>query len=154
MRAVGILSGMCTGLDPQFEPWREMQPFAQKILSQSSERTRSTLVGGVPAAGAEVAVKVFREFLNRAYKLPALADSVLTRADQGTLEVRMTPNPDLQRQITRIEIATSQIAFGIVFATLTVASTLLYVNHEQSLGTAGYALSAITFVVMLLRGRG
>jgi len=154
MRAVGILSGMCTGLDPQFDPWREMQPFAQKILSQSSERTRSTLVGGVPAAGAEVAVKVFREFLNRAYKLPALADSVLTRADQGTLEVRMTPNPDLQRQITRIEIATSQIAFGIVFATLTVASTLLYVNHEQSLGTAGYALSAITFVVMLLRGRG
>jgi predicted unusual protein kinase regulating ubiquinone biosynthesis (AarF/ABC1/UbiB family) len=152
-RAVGILSGMCTGLDPQFDPWQEMQPFTQKLLSQSTERTQTAL-GGPGRATVEVGIKVLRDYLARAYKLPALAETVLMRADSGALEVKMAPNEQLQRQINRIETATGQIALGIVFATLTLASTLLYVNHEQSMGIAGYGLSAIIFLMILLRGRG
>jgi len=150
-RAVGILSGMCTGLDPEFDPWREMQPFTQQLLSSSSARTKST-VGG-PQATLEVTSKLAREFALRLYKLPALADNVLSRADRGDLKVHMTPDDSLKRQITRIETATSQIAIGVVFATLTLASTLLYVNHEQGVGIAGYVLAGISLIALLLRGR-
>lgn len=152
-RAVGILSGMCTGLDPQFDPWREMQPFTQKLLSNSSERTQTAL-GGAGRATVEVGIKVLRDYLARAYKLPALAETVLVRADSGALEVKMAPNDQLQRQINRIETATGQVALGIVFATLTLASTLLYVNHEQGLAIVGYVLSAVILLMIVLRGRG
>ncbi len=155
MRAVGILSGMCTGLDPHFDPWQEMQPFAQRLLEKSSERTRSALgVGGTPRVSFDIAAKALRDFVMRAYKLPALTDNVLTRADQGTLEVRASPSEQTQRQIDRIEAATAQIAVGVVFATLTIASTLLYVNHEQQLAIIGYILSALTLLIIILRGRG
>jgi hypothetical protein len=130
-----------------------MQPFTQKLLSQSSERTQAAL-HGPGRATVEVGIKVLRDYLARAYKLPALAETVLMRADSGALEVRMAPNEQLQRQLNRIETATGQIVLGIVFATLVLASTLLYVNHEQSMGVAGYGLSAIVFLMILLRGRG
>ena len=151
-RAVGILSGMCTGLDPHFDPWREMQPFTQKLLGKSSERTQNAL-GGPGGATVQVGVKVVRDYLTRAYKLPALAETVLMRADRGTLEVKMAPNEQLQRQINRIETYTGQIAFGIIFATLALASTLLYVNHEQTVAIIGYVLSAFVLLMIVLRGR-
>jgi predicted unusual protein kinase regulating ubiquinone biosynthesis (AarF/ABC1/UbiB family) len=156
MRAVGILSGMCTGLDPHFDPWQEMQPFAQKILEKSSERTKEALGGGssMPRATFEVAAKALRDFVIRAYKLPTLTDNVLTRAEQGNLEIKMSPSDETQHQIDRIEAATGQIAVGLVFATLTIASTLLYVNHEQQLGIIGYILSALTLLIIIVRGRG
>ena len=39
------------------------------------------------------------------------------------------------------------------FAALTLASTLLYVTHEQVLGIVGYVISGITLVMLLARGR-
>ncbi len=154
MRAVGILSGMCTGLDPNFDPWQEMQPFTQRLLEQSSERTRATLGGGARGATFEIAAKAIRDFVLRAYKLPALTDNVLTRAEQGSLQLKMSPNDEMQRQIDRIETATGQIAIGVVFATLTIASTLLHINQEQQLGAIGYVLAALTLLMIILRGRG
>ncbi len=32
-RCVGILSGLCTGLDPNFDPWHEVAPFAQSTTT-------------------------------------------------------------------------------------------------------------------------
>ncbi len=34
-RCVGILSGLCTGLDPNFDPWHEVAPFAQSLLDRA-----------------------------------------------------------------------------------------------------------------------
>ncbi|HLY27154.1 MAG TPA: AarF/UbiB family protein [Aggregatilineales bacterium] len=155
-RAVGILSGMCTGLDPAFDPWREMQPFTQSLLSESSERTQAALGGDSLAATRgriEIGSKLARDLALRLYKLPALADNVLNRADRGELSVKMTLDENVKRQISRIESSTSQMVFGMVFATLTLAATLLYINHEQSLGLAGYALAGISLLALGLRGR-
>ena len=66
----------------------------------------------------------------------------------------MAPDDALKQQMTRIERTTSQIAVGMVFATVTLASTLLYVNQEHGQGLAGYGLSALLLLVMVVRGRG
>ena len=34
MRAMGILSGMATNLDSEFDPWAETMPFAEKLASE------------------------------------------------------------------------------------------------------------------------
>jgi predicted unusual protein kinase regulating ubiquinone biosynthesis (AarF/ABC1/UbiB family) len=31
-RALAILSGMCTGLDPEFNVWTQLAPYAQKLV--------------------------------------------------------------------------------------------------------------------------
>ena len=36
-RAVGILSGMCTGLDPQFNVWEHLAPYAQKLIADEAK---------------------------------------------------------------------------------------------------------------------
>ncbi len=153
-RAMGILSGMCTGLDPHFDPWHEMQPFTSKLLATSSERTKNAVGANAVVAVAGTLLGIVRQYAGRIARLPTLADTVLTRAERGELNVQMTLDEGTQQQITRIESATGQLVVGLVFATLSLASTLLYINHETGLGTAGFGLSAVTLLLLLLRGRG
>jgi predicted unusual protein kinase regulating ubiquinone biosynthesis (AarF/ABC1/UbiB family) len=150
-RAVGILSGMCTGLDPTFDPWREMQPFTEKLLA---DKTKSSMIPATPRVAIEAGIKLVRDFLTRAYRLPQLADNVLERAERGQLSVQIAPNDNLFKQVNRIETAVSQMSFGLIFATLVLASTLLFTQQERVLGMIGYGLSAVTFVFLVLRGRG
>jgi predicted unusual protein kinase regulating ubiquinone biosynthesis (AarF/ABC1/UbiB family) len=154
-RAVGILSGMCTGLDPEFDPWAEMQPFTSKLLSSSSDRTKGAVgAGSTAGALAGTALTVVRAYATRLFQLPTLAETVLTRAERGELNVQMTLDQNTRAQLTRIESASGQLVVGVVFATLALASTLLYINNQQSMGTAGYVMSGITLFLLLIRGRG
>ena len=40
-RAVGILSGMCTGLDPQINVFEHLSPFSQKIIKEEAQHDLS-----------------------------------------------------------------------------------------------------------------
>lgn len=159
-RAVGILSGMCTGLDPNFDPWREMQPFTSKLLSASSSRTQAALGADKTtgsSAGARgmagVALGVVRTYAQRLAQLPTLAETVLARADRGELKVQAAFDTETREQMTRIETTLGKLVGGIIFATLTLASTLLYINHENGLGGVGYVLAGIALLSLILRGR-
>jgi predicted unusual protein kinase regulating ubiquinone biosynthesis (AarF/ABC1/UbiB family) len=43
-RTVAILSGMCTGLDPDFNLWEQLSPYARKLIEQETKGNRR-LVG-------------------------------------------------------------------------------------------------------------
>lgn len=150
-RTVSILSGMCTGLDPRFDPWRAMQPYTQRLLNdQQAERTSNAANGNFLL---QAAVKSVRDFAQRAYRLPALADTVLTRAERGDLVVQVRPDGELGKQVTRIESTLGQLNNGLIFATVTLASTLLHINGERSLSLIGFAVSGILLLSILLRRR-
>jgi hypothetical protein len=169
-RAVGILSGICTGLDPQIDPWHEMQPFVRSLAAEDGEAQalgipplslnpldwlrpqtlRSLLAGdGV----VDLLLETGRTLARRTVQLPALADDVLRRADRGDLVVRAEPTPPLQRQLDRIEGAVQRIAGAVIFSGLALSSTLLYVAGEHTLGTAGFALAGMALLKVLLGGR-
>ncbi len=163
-RATGILSGMCTGLDPSFDPWHEMQPFTERLLEATATGAEVRGAGQkangrfalprVPAAATlDLMLRVFRDFAARAYRLPALADTVLSRAEQGDLIVQMAPDEEFQEQITRIERAIGQVVVGLIFVTLGLASTLFYINGEQTLATIGGGASLVVLLAMLRHGR-
>jgi len=154
-RAVSILSGMATGLDPDFDPWREMQPFAQRILNENSSSQRSMSLFGSGASGVftQAALKAIRDFFTRAYRLPALADTVLDRADRGELVVQVKAGSELHQQVTRIENALNQLSIGLVFTAVIIVSTLLYLNGDRGISIVGYFFSALLFLMILARGR-
>jgi hypothetical protein len=126
------------------------------LLDESSERTRNALSGDtfdLTRGRIEVGSKLARDLALRIYKLPALADNVLSRAERGDLSVKVALDDNVKRQLTRIESSTSQIVVGIVFATFALTGTILYINHDESLGIAGFALAAFTLLILLLRSR-
>jgi predicted unusual protein kinase regulating ubiquinone biosynthesis (AarF/ABC1/UbiB family) len=147
-RAVGILSGMCTGLDPTFDPWQQMQPFVEKLMT---EQNNSSPIPAGPRAMVDIGMKLIRDFASRAYRLPQLADTVLARAERGELMVQIAPNDSLFKQVNRIETTINQLSLGLIFATVTMASTLLYTQQERTLGLLGYGLAFVLLLLILFR---
>jgi len=60
-RTVGILSGMCTGLDPKFNVWEHIAPYATKLIAEEAWTNRDAwfaelvtvlkTLAGLPASG-------------------------------------------------------------------------------------------------------
>ncbi|MFN8420119.1 MAG: AarF/UbiB family protein [Anaerolineae bacterium] len=147
-RAVGILSGMCTGLDPTFDPWQQMQPFVERLMVEQNSKN---VIPAGPRAMLDVGVKMIRDFATRTYRLPQLADTVLQRAERGELTVQISPNDSLYKQVNRIETTINQLSLGVIFATVALASTLLYTQREHTLGMIGFGISLVLLLIFLFR---
>ncbi len=141
-RAMGILSGLATSLDPQFNPWNAIEAYGQRLLR---DRQRWP--------GVQQALKTLGETLRPLLTLPAHLDTFLLQADRGQLKVQVIPDRTLQRQLRYAEQAFRRLLWGIVFAALLLAGTILYINQQVLLGGIGWALAAVFLLVAVLAGR-
>ncbi|MEW5868676.1 MAG: AarF/UbiB family protein [Chloroflexota bacterium] len=117
-RAVGILSGMCTGLDPQFNLWEHLSPFAQKLIAEQARLQRQNWLPEL-------------ESLARAlFTMPRKMDSVLSKAERGEIAVHV---PEVNQQTRRLETALYQVAGAIIFAVLLVTGIQLYLAGQLAL---------------------
>ncbi len=158
-RCIGILVGLCTGLDPDFNPWREVAPFAATLLDEDGT-ARAGLLNFTPRdlldpqvvralltpENAERLIETGVDFGRRALLLPALADDVLRRADRGDLSVRAAPTPEFERQIGRLEHVARRLATAVIFAGLAIGGAILYTGGEHTLGTIGLALGGLVLL--------
>lgn len=137
-RCVAILSGMCTGLDPEFNLFAELTPYATKLIT----------VDGSPD------LKVWLDEMLNALKelvaLPAQTSRVLSRMERGDLAVE---NPSAKRQMAVLTRSLDRLTGGIVFAALLIGGVLFYNAGEMLpawilLGGSGAVL------LWLLLGRG
>ena len=106
-RAVGILSGMCTGLDPQINVFELLAPFSAKIIKEEAQHDWSYWV------------KEAGNIARKAITLPMRADALITRMERGELSVR---DPQLSENIRRLERTVSKAVGGIIFAAFLLAS--------------------------------
>lgn len=164
-RCIGILVGLCTGLDPSFNPWREVAPFASTLLDDSRE-ARSGPLGFIPhdlrdllkpqtlrtllsGENADLLLETGLDMARRAIQLPVIADDVLRRADRGDLAVRAAPTPEFERQVGRLEHAAHRLSGAVVFAGLAVSSAILYTGGAHTPGTVGLVLSGLALLRVL-----
>lgn len=161
-RAVGILSGMCTGLDPAFDPWRAIQPFVQRLLLEDSREAGSgwaelltweNMRALLTPEAINLALTTGRDALTRTITLPMKADRVLSAVERGQIEVQVRPDDVFKDHMHRIERAVRQVVVGLVFASLVLTGALLYTSGAVTPGVAAFALAGITFVALLLGGR-
>jgi predicted unusual protein kinase regulating ubiquinone biosynthesis (AarF/ABC1/UbiB family) len=110
-RTVALLSGMCTGLDPDFNLWTSIAPYATKLISEEGGSTFQTIL----AEGT----KIFQVLVG----LPARTDRVLTTIERGELNVA---TPLLEIRMRRLERSVGRLNGGMVFAALLVAGAVLY----------------------------
>jgi len=137
-RTVAILSGMCTGLDPDFNVWTGLTPFAQKLIADET--------GG---AGLDYWLGEATDWLRTLVGLPHQLETVLGRLERGQVQVAM---PQVTRQLNALERAMRRMVGGIVFAALLFSGTQFYLaghmlGGELLLAGAGVALIWALFFV-------
>nr|HPL30707.1 AarF/ABC1/UbiB kinase family protein [Anaerolineae bacterium] len=129
-RSVSILMGICSGLDPAFDVWRAMEPFAQKLVA-----------GEAAASGRQILSELGR-FVTAVAALPVKAERMLDRIERDGLAVRA---PDISRQMGRLERGMNRLLGGVVFAALLLGGIQLELGGRNVwaavlLGGAGLTL--------------
>ncbi len=167
-RCVGILSGLATGLDPSFDPWREIAPFARDLLAEREDLPPAPLPLKLtlrdlrdPAAlrallSGERAAPLLDsgfEALRRAVQLPALAEDTLRRAERGDLTVRAALTPEAEHQVGRLERGLARLAVAMVFAGTAISGAVLYAADEQALGAVALGLAGLALLRTLIGWR-
>jgi predicted unusual protein kinase regulating ubiquinone biosynthesis (AarF/ABC1/UbiB family) len=134
-RCVSILSGMATGLDPEFRVWDLIAPYARKLVEKQA--------GGGARFALQEALKIGQVLL----ALPRRLDSVLTRVEEGRLEVQL---PQFKTYVSRLERAAAKLAASVAFAAVAVTGTMVYLGgHARvSLGFGAVALGVLLWLLL------
>ncbi len=141
-RTVAILSGMCTGLDPNFNVWEHIAPYAENLLSKELKHEYKFWL--------EEARILLRSMLS----IPVKLDKVLTKLDRGEVILQ---SPEMLARVGNLEQSINKVVLGIVFTALLLGGIQLHVVGEDVYGIpllvlAGVALAWI-FVLFLSRRR-
>ena len=140
VRAVAILSGMCTGLDPQFNLWTLITPYATKLLSDE----------GGNSSTVRVVLDQVIEIAKILISLPNQAQRVLSQIERGDLYVQM---PQVSRQIAHLERSVTRLAGSVVFASLLIGGILLYNTGHSLFAGISIASSVFSLVITLFSTR-
>jgi predicted unusual protein kinase regulating ubiquinone biosynthesis (AarF/ABC1/UbiB family) len=136
-RCLGILSGICSGLNPDFNVWVSVMPYARRLVEAEGGK------------GVGVLLEEGLSFLRTLVSLPGRTDALLQRIEQGRLEVQL---PEMKGQIARLERRINRLSAAILFAALLVAAVELYLAGALGLAIAGGA-GAFLALVWVLVGR-
>jgi len=138
-RCVAILSGMCTGLNPDFNVWKGLAPFARKIIREESLQ------------GWEFWRTEIGDWGRVIYNLPKRLDTALHKIEQGKMAV---DTPNLNRQAARLERTGRRLISSVVFAVLFISGIQLYLADELVFGIVLLVLSTIPLWRTISPGKG
>jgi len=108
-RTVGILSGMCTGLDPDFNLWDHLAPFARQLVTNELKQNSGQWLNEI-GSYARLALSIPRRF-----------DTVLSKFERGELNVRSS---DLSRQLAKIERSQRQLPWAFLCGSLFLSGAI------------------------------
>ncbi len=138
-RTVGILSGMCTGLDANFNVWGGLAPYAQKLVAEEG------------ISNWEVWLDEIGNLVKELIALPLQTGRVLTRLERGELNVN---TPRVSRQIYHLEGAVNRMTGSIVFAAFLFGGVLLRQSGDFTLSYIFWVFSLLTLLWMVFFSRG
>ena len=138
-RAVGILSGMCTGLNPSFNLFDHLAPYARKLIADEARAAGGNWLEELLVLG--------RSLLS----VPRKMDAMLEKMERGEIAVRA---PEVSQQVSRLEGALRQIAAGVVFAALLLGGIQLYLAGRTPFAEVLLAGAGLSLLWALLAGRG
>ncbi len=138
-RTVAILSGMCTGLDPNFNFWENIIPYARRFVAEEA------------VAGWDRWLEELFRFAETLFRFPGRVDTMLSRMERGDLAVRV---PEIQRQIRGLESALRRLIGALIFAALLISGVQVMLAGQNLLGglfLAG-AFLALAWIVLTRGG--
>lgn len=161
-RTISILSGMCTSLDPEYNPWHELQPYTERLIARGfgvdMPPDAGRLALGAPilqslfsGSGTQALRAIGQEVVRRTITPITRADDVLQRLDEGEIHVIAELSAVHRQQLKRLERETRRTSRAVFFGSVLVASTVLYTSGETTLAAIGAAVCALTLLFGSLR---
>lgn len=139
-RAVGILAGVATHLDPQFDPWSKAIPYAEHYALDEVKQ-------GIKSWRHEM--QTMGQIM---YKMPKQMERVLTHAQRGNLTVQTALNPAARKTIHGLERSVKKLSFMVMAAAFLIAGVILFVaGPEPRAGWFFGGLSFLSFIWALRR---
>jgi predicted unusual protein kinase regulating ubiquinone biosynthesis (AarF/ABC1/UbiB family) len=134
-RAVSMVSGIVTGLNPDINLFEETRPFANQMI----ERERRAVD--------------WRELMQReltglgqiAATLPRQMDTYIKSANRGELQLRVDLTR-LERSMRRVERATTRLAGGVMAGALFVGGVFLRINAIVPEAYWAWGIAAVVMV--------
>ena len=110
VRAMSLTSGMCSALDPSFNIWDAVEPYAQRLIREESGNTAQALVREVGAVAAVTA------------RLPRRVDNLISRFEEGAVSVQ---TPRIERRLRDLERMIRRVVSAVLFVGLLIGGILL-----------------------------
>ena len=136
VRALSLVSGMCSALDPAFNIWNAVEPYSAKLIRAEG--------GNVVKDVAKQAMSIVSTLVG----LPQRLDDLATRIDEGKVSVR---TPGVDRRLIGIERTASRLISTVLFAVLLLGGVLLR-PQDVVFGTVLMGVSALPLLHALFAG--
>ncbi|AYG04125.1 ABC1 kinase family protein [Gryllotalpicola protaetiae] len=136
IRAMSLTSGVCSSLDPEFNIWDAIEPFASRLLREEG--------GNVVAVAARETVSAAGVFV----RLPGRIDALITRVNDGAVTVA---TPAIDRRLSRLERLVRRAVGAVLFAGFLIGGVLL-LPLAAPLGIVLMCVSAVPLLYALLGG--
>jgi predicted unusual protein kinase regulating ubiquinone biosynthesis (AarF/ABC1/UbiB family) len=136
IRSMSLTSGVCSALDPDFNIWDAIEPYASRLLREES---------------GNIVLEVAREALSAAgvfVRLPGRIDTLISRVNDGAVTVS---TPALDRRLSRLEQLIRRAVGAILFAGFLVGGILL-LPVAVPLGVVLMCVSVVPLLYALVGG--
>ncbi|WP_159703842.1 AarF/ABC1/UbiB kinase family protein [Arthrobacter sp. 18067] len=137
IRAMSLTSGVCSSLDPRFNLWDSVEPYAAQLLRDE----RGNLINDVASQALDGAAIALR--------LPKRLDGLVTRFEEGSLQVG---NRRLERQMSRLILTARRAVGALIFSALLIAGAILRAD-DPALGNVLMIASVVPLIYGLWSGR-
>lgn len=131
MRAASLTSGLCSSLDPAYNLWDSVEPYAAQLLRDEG--------GNLAADFGRQAVSV----AGLAWRLPGRVDELISRAEAGKLAVS---SPRTEFAVRQVEKSVSRLVFAVICGALLIAGALVRPD-DATLGNVLMIASAVPGLV-------
>jgi predicted unusual protein kinase regulating ubiquinone biosynthesis (AarF/ABC1/UbiB family) len=150
-RTMGILSGMCTSLDPQFNPWQELQPYTEKMMRMRA--SSGSTVGGelgssllqslFGVSGANSLFEAGSQIITRAVSPTTSGEALAKQLRSGDVRVTSEPGRKWQVELHILEIHVRTVTRAVIFTGFLISSTLLLTAGWTLFAIGGYVICAV-----------
>lgn len=137
VRALSLVSGVCSTLDEKFNVWNAVEPYAATLLKEQGQGVLKDVASAAWAGAKALA------------QLPTGIDAVVERINAGELEVRL---PRLEKQMGRIERAATRAGGALIFTATMVAGAIVR-SDDATLGNVLLLASILPLGFTLFGGR-
>lgn len=137
-RCVAILGGICTGLNPEFNVFEGLVPFARRLLEQEAGGWLERLIETLRNHGAALLT------------VPLRLERALDRMDRGEMVLTARAAPELEQQVVALRRAFDRLTVAVIASALLLAGTVLLVAGERRIGVGLLALASVLVMAIML----
>ena len=141
-RALGILSGLATQIDPRFNVFAAAVPFAQQMVADEAGSVLKSVWDQAMEAG------------QAAIRIPGRFDRMLEAMLLGEIRVRVDDTERLIKEVGRMNRSLNRLQWTLVFAVLLLAGVVLEISGYTYVSPVMFIAAGIAWLWMMYRAIG